>query len=196
VKTSHSHGSGGAHTHEGTDGHTWLDPQLAKKQAEAIVQGMVRRWPSNEQAFRDNHAKLEKDLASLDSQWESLRADLGKVRVLANHPAYNYPAKRYGFAVKNLDIPPDQMPDEAAWRELDSQAAAQSDARPTIILFEAEPVEAIRTRIESQWKSKVVVFSPCESLGSAERAAGEDYLSTMTQNLERLKAALNVPVGG
>ena len=27
----HSHGKGGEHAHQGTDGHTWLDPRLAKR---------------------------------------------------------------------------------------------------------------------------------------------------------------------
>ena len=35
---SHRHGPSGAHSHEGIDGHTWLDPVLAKLQSEVIFE--------------------------------------------------------------------------------------------------------------------------------------------------------------
>ena len=36
---THSHGAGGAHTHDGVDGHTWMDPILADAPIEITLVG-------------------------------------------------------------------------------------------------------------------------------------------------------------
>ena len=58
---THSHGPEGEHTHEGIDGHTWVDPLLAARQAEAILAALVKHFPAHEETFRKNHAELARE---------------------------------------------------------------------------------------------------------------------------------------
>ena len=39
---SHRHGLSGEHSHEGIDGHTWLDPVMAKLQSKTILDAMKK----------------------------------------------------------------------------------------------------------------------------------------------------------
>ena len=94
--TSHRHGpKGEEHSHEGVDGHTWLDPVLATAQATAIHAALVRLLPEAKARLDANMAALAADLASLDAAFKALPVE-GKTLV-ATHPAWNYPARRYGW---------------------------------------------------------------------------------------------------
>ena len=97
---SHKHGpKGDAHSHEGVDGHTWLDPQLAHKQAEAIRDALIRLLPADRERIESNFAALASDLQALDRAFSALPTE-GK-RLVATHPAWNYPARRYGWNLVN-----------------------------------------------------------------------------------------------
>src|SRR5262245_27092626 len=87
---THSHGPGPAHTHGGTDGHTWVDPLNAKEQADAIRRALVRLLPAKAAAIDANFAALAKDLDALDAAFRAL-GKLPEGRSLyASHPAWNY----------------------------------------------------------------------------------------------------------
>lgn len=185
---THSHGPQGAHTHAGTDGHTWLDPVNAVRQAEAILRAMQKRWPQHEKAFGDNFAALAADIKSTCTLAVDAAA-LRSVTILASHPAYNYLARRLGFPVANIDLPPDAEPTSEQWAALKAAlppASSTSAARPAIVLFESEPLPSTATFLRTQWGVQPVVFSPAET-----RADGDpDYLATMHDNFRRLSDAI------
>ena len=60
--TTHSHGSGGEHAHEGVAFTTWLDLDLAAKQAGVIGNALVQMRPDLLDEFQSNYAMLAKDL--------------------------------------------------------------------------------------------------------------------------------------
>ncbi|MBL8901634.1 MAG: zinc ABC transporter substrate-binding protein [Planctomycetes bacterium] len=184
---THSHG-GGEHTHEGVDGHTWLDPLLLLAQAEALREGLVRAFPGQQAAIQRNFAALEADLRALDQRWRDLSPRLKRVNLLASHPAYNYPSKRYAFPITNLDLDPER---ELGGGELAALAASRGQREfPAVLLWESEPLAATRAKLESDLLLSSVVFSPCENPPRAELDAGVDYLSVMRRNLDLLEAAL------
>jgi zinc transport system substrate-binding protein len=184
---THSHG-GGEHTHEGVDGHTWLDPRLALAQTEALRDALLRAFPSQHAAIQRNHAALEADLAELDRRWQALAPRLQRVNLLAAHPAYNYPSKRYGFAITNLDLDPER---ELGGGELAALRAGRG-ARdvPALLLWESEPLASTREHLQRELALPCVVFSPCENPSRAELDAGVDFLAVMRRNLDLLEAAL------
>ena len=104
LAVSHSHGPGGGHSHEGTDGHTWLDPAHAKVQAEEICKALERLLPEQADSLRGNYAKLATDLDALDRSLAELSEELAGQPILASHSAYNYLAKRYEWNVTNLNL--------------------------------------------------------------------------------------------
>jgi zinc transport system substrate-binding protein len=180
---THSHGQGGEHTHEGIDGHTWLDPQNAKAQAKAILDALTRRFPDRAQAFAAGHEALARDLDGLHRDLEALAPRLGGVTLLASHQAYDYLARRYGLTVTNLDLDPSKDLDAEDRAAVEKARVA---GRPTIVLWEAEPSRAAADALEALGV-RSVWFSPGETLTAAMRAEGVDYLGLMRANLDRLR---------
>ncbi|MGE3166041.1 MAG: metal ABC transporter substrate-binding protein [Planctomycetota bacterium] len=184
--TTHSHGPKGEHTHAGIDGHTWLDPNLAKIQAGEVLAALARLVPQHADELRARHQALVKDLDDLDRALRSLAPRTPGQWLLASHPAYNYLARRYDWKIANLDLDPEQMPDEAALTQIGAVLAQQS-ARA--IIWESAPDPEIADRLRERFDLESFVVSPCELLGAMERKAGVDYIGVMKTNVDALRAA-------
>ncbi len=182
--TTHQHGPGEAHTHEGVDGHTWLDPNNAMIQAEQIKAAMVERWPAHEAEFNQRFEALAADLTELDEAFRSLGPTPGEAPVLASHPAYNYVVDRYGWRVVNLDLQPDALPDAAAMAEIRKWVEEQN---ASYLLWESAPDAAVAEQMRETFGLTSVVFAPGEMLSAEDVAAGVDYLKLMHQNVENLR---------
>ncbi|MEZ5965233.1 MAG: metal ABC transporter substrate-binding protein [Planctomycetota bacterium] len=179
---THSHGAGGAHTHTGTDGHTWLDPNNAKVQSRAVHDALAKAFPAHVAEFAAGLARLDEDLDALHSEFQAVTAKIGTAAVLASHPAYNYLASRYGWQVRDLHLDPGAQPSDA---DVEAARAARGSGK-AVLLWETEPTDAMRTTL-SALGVESVVFSPCETTPPA----GVDYLAAMRANLQRLAAALD-----
>lgn len=184
---AHSHGPEGARAHEGVDGHTWLDPRLAARQAEQIRKALALLLPEEAARIDDNCRSLLSDLDGLDGAHRRLAERLGETPLLASHPAYQYVARRYGWKLRSLDLHPDAVPDAEGRAALRS-VLAEHPAR--IILFESEPALELAELLRSEFGLRCVLFSPAESPPPGPREPGQDYFSVMTANLERLAEAL------
>lgn len=188
---THTHGPGGAHSHTGVDGHTWMDPLQATRQAAAIAAAMARRWPAHQKAFGDNLRALEADLASLDADLRRAAELAPGALLMSNHPAYAYIARRYGLAIEPLDLPPDTPPSDAQWAALDAFVrAAPAQSGPRIMLFEDEPLDATRSTLRERWSITTVLFDPREAMPDRPSAPDADYVVRMRDNIARLTAAL------
>lgn len=182
---THSHGgSEGTHTHEGIDGHTWVDPEMAKVQARAIAAAMAKAWPEDKATFDEG---LSSVVASLD-QWKeglaALKPALGEVTLLASHPAYNYLARSMGWDIKNLDLDPEAAPTGAQLAEI--QLKLEGGKPKRVILWEGAPTEETKKLLRDRFGLISVEFSPAENLDQGFSA----YDEVMGANLKRLQAAL------
>lgn len=183
---THSHGPEGEHSHEGIDGHIWIDPLHAKKQAEAIHRRLAKLQPESAEHFQTNFDALVADLDTLDQALSKLSDQLKKEHLLASHPAYNYLIRRYGGKLTNVLLDGQEMPDD---QTLDQLQTAVEKQRAHIILWEQTPRKAIEARLKEQLGLDSIVFQPCEHPPTtAER--GDDYLTIMRRNIEALKAEL------
>ncbi len=176
--TTHQHGKAGEHSHEGIDGHTWLDPIQARIEARQIHDALAARLPEHRDALRVNFKTLLADLDDLHAQFTALGAS---PPLLASHPAYNYLARRYQWNITNLDLDPEQMPSEDAMAQI--KAKAKSTGAKTL-LWESEPAPEIAKRLLTEIGLTSVVFSPAEMADDINSA---DYLVIMHANIERLK---------
>ncbi|MEM7386127.1 MAG: zinc ABC transporter substrate-binding protein [Verrucomicrobiota bacterium] len=183
----HQHGPGGEHSHEGLDGHTWVDPLLAILQAEAIAGALKERWPDRAGEWLEGFAALEKDLRELDRRLTAFSKAWGQRPLLASHPAYNYLVQRYGWNLLNLDLDPETVPDGDVLHEIEHEL---EDHQARVLIWEGEPLPEVAERLEQKFGLINVVFSPVELLGEDERNSGEDYLTLMQGNLDRLEALL------
>jgi zinc transport system substrate-binding protein len=185
---THSHGRDGSHTHEGIDGHTWLDPVFARIQAAEIHKGLIRLLPDCRDELDSNLASLLRDIEALHKVLGELTGALDGRGLLASHPAYNYVARRYGWKVTSLELDATVMPDEKSMAQI-SAVAGKESAR--IILWETEPLDEIAERLEEQLGLKSVLFSPCEMLSEESMRHDLDYMGVMNENVRRLQAAVS-----
>ena len=181
---THSHGSAGEHSHEGLDGHTWLDPMHAKIQAAEIKDALAARYPDRAEAFEQGYAALAADLDQIDQALARYQESYDGKPFFASHPAYNYIARRYEWNVDNLDLDPEEMPDDETFTEIKERMAHHP---AEYIVWEGEPTPEIAERFREELGLESITFSPAELLGEEERAAGVDYLQVMKENLERIE---------
>ena len=177
---THSHGPKGEHSHQGVDGHTWMDPILAIEQARAIQRAMSGAFPEHAEAFERNLEGLIERLRLLDARYREL--DTNGVILIASHPAYNYLSRRYGWGVQSLDLDPEA---ELSEEDLSAITALVRPGTRGVVLWESAPLESTRQRIEDAGLASVV-FSPAENPGADEG----DYFTIMAGNIERLWEAL------
>ena len=182
--TTHSHGPAGKHSHEGVDGHTWLDPVQALAQARAVRDGLKRAYPDQAAAFDAGFASLEKDLKALDASLMSLTTEMEGVTIIATHPAYNYLARRYGWNLTNVSIIPDEVMTPS---EIDALKAKLSDVGGThIMLWEMVPDARNTDLLEKSFDATSVVYNPCET--PTEEG---DFMERMRGNVDRLAQAVS-----
>jgi zinc transport system substrate-binding protein len=174
---THSHGPEGEHSHDETAFTTWLDLELAIEQASAIATALSAARPEAAAAFDANLAALRADLQELDESLAAAGARLGGTPLLASHPVYQYFARRYGLELESVHFEPDAVPDEEAWRELETLL---SEHAATTMIWEAQPIPEIVDRL-ALMGIDVLVFAPCATPPAAE----EDFLSVMRGNAQR-----------
>jgi len=176
---SHQHGPGGEHSHGEIAFTTWLDLNLAMQQAGAVRHALVRRCPDLAEHFTARLALLTNDLGSLDHELLAWGKALSGQPLLASHPVYQYFARRYGLNIRSVHWEPDQVPDTAAWRELEVML---KDHPARMMIWEGDPLEEVVARLGSLGIDSVVV-APFSNPSQAV-----DFVEAMKQNLLRLKS--------
>jgi zinc transport system substrate-binding protein len=175
----HRHGPEGEHSHGALAFTVWLDPRLARLQAEAIATAFAEARPSERARFDAGLARVAARLDAQDARLRAASAQLDGAPLLFSHPVYQYPAARYGWNGRSMHWEPDAAPGDAEWRALDA-LLAEHPAR--WMLWEAAPLEETRRRLEARGVAPVV-FAPGASLPE-----GEDWLDAMDANVGRLEA--------
>jgi zinc transport system substrate-binding protein len=139
---THSHGKEGEHSHAGLDPHTWSDPLLYLQQAEAVHAALSSARPDKQAVFDGNLATVRTQLSDLDRKLKDALTPGKSVKLAANHPAYNYLARRYDLDIESFDIDPELVADEKARAAF--IAWAETVDRPRHLLWEAQPTDAVR----------------------------------------------------
>lgn len=177
---THSHGAEGAHAHESLAFTTWLDFNLAARQAQAVTKALSRRKPKLHDTFQENYAGLEKDLMALDGEIKAIVSKYPTLPLLASHPVYDYLSRRYGVNMKSVHWEPDEIPSAEQWIE---PQRILKDHPARWMIWEAEPFQESVERLESMG-IKSLVFDPCGNV-----PGDGDFLTVMRQNVDNLKLA-------
>jgi zinc transport system substrate-binding protein len=178
--TTHSHGPGGKHAHESLAFTTWLDLDLAARQAGRIAAALGRKMPEKKAEFERNLAALSRDLGALDARLKAIVAKAPGTPLIGSHPVYDYLARRYGLKLRSVHWEPDETPTLEQWNNL-THLRKEHPAR--WMVWEGEPLPAVAQRLE-KIGVKSVVFDPAGNVP----AAG-DFLTVMGRNIEHLEAA-------
>ena len=174
----HQHGPHGEHAHEGFAVTTWLDPQLALQQAEAIRDELTERWPEHSSAFHAGWETLHDDWMELDERLTAIHTAYQDQPLLASHPVYQYLERRYRWNLVSMHWEPDEMPEAGDWEDLQE---ILEDHPAGWMIWEAEPLPEIRQRL-SEMGIDSVVFEPCSNVPESG-----DLLSTMHANVKQLQ---------
>jgi zinc transport system substrate-binding protein len=97
----HGHGEREKHGHSHEAGemdqHTWLDPQLAKMQAQTIANTLIRIDPSHQAQYERNAKAFQADLDAVHEQLTKALAPVKGKSFFVFHPAYGYFGDAYGL---------------------------------------------------------------------------------------------------
>jgi len=179
---THSHGPEGEHSHDETASVTWLDLDLAERQASAVRDALARLRPEYAPEFGAAFEELAAELRSLDARLQAV-ADLASGRtLLAAGPGYEYLARRYGLAIESARFDAADPGSHDFWHEVE-HALGHGAHRMMLIPTEAEGPLGDRL---AAMEIEGIRF---DILGSAP-AVG-DFLSAFQQNIDRLEASLS-----
>ena len=176
--TTHTHGDGEAHAHDGTAFTTWLDFSLAKQQAKAIADGLSARLPDKAEVFQQNFTALAADIDSLDADMKALALKIGDQPLFASHPVYQYWSRAYGLNVVAVHWEPEIVPDTNSLNELVKKSVAHDGIW---MIWEGEPAAESIDKLQ-QRHIHSVVFDPCGNRPDD----GSDWLAVMRKNLANL----------
>ena len=175
---SHSHGPGGAHAHEGAAFTTWIDFELAARQAKAVANAFSRKEPGRRQTFQNNYNTLERELLEIDQKIKEFTSKEASKPLIGSHPVYDYFARRYGLNMKSVHWEPDEAPTDAQWAELQTILAKHP---AQWMIWEGDPMKESTQRLKAIGVDSLV-FDPCGNI-----PVQGDFLSVMRQNVENLK---------
>ena len=181
---THQHGPAGEHAHPGIAFTTWLDPQLAMEQAEAVAAVLESLAPDQAERLRNNFTALQSRLSDLDRELADTFAALGDQAILFSHPVYQYLQRRYGLNGVSLHWEPDAEPSVSAWIEFQKILQQHPAA---IILWEAEPLSSTAARL-SELGVQSIVFRT-----ASNRPGQGDYFNVLSGNAKGLQSALKMP---
>lgn len=174
---THSHGPSGEHAHGGVAFTTWLDPQLAGKQARVVASALGRIDPEGVALFNARLKELAQDLAGLDTQFARITSSPAQP-VIFSHPVYQYLARRYRLNGRSVHWEPGLVPTEDQWTEL---KAILGDHPARWMIWEGEPIPETVEKLKTLGVASVV-FSPCGTPPD-----DGDYLTVMHRNAHALR---------
>ena len=180
-----------AHAEEGEeplDPHAWLDPVLFAQEVANVEAALVAAFPTDAEGIHARAAQLKAELDALHREYEEGLAECGTRVVIANHDAYGYLERRYGFEVVSVSgLSPEAEPSP---EDLARAIEAAREHNVTIVFFEELVSPRVAQVIAEEVGAQTRVLSPIEGLTPAQREAGEDYLTLSRANLANLKEAM------
>lgn len=171
------------------DPHVWLDPVLMLDIVDAVTAAMVEAEPSSKVAFELHAESFKEEITALDEEYRTGLATCERRLLVTAHDAFGYLADRYGLQVEGVaGISPDAEPDPDRLAELADLAREQGVT--TIFTEELVSPDIAETLAREAGGLQTEVLNPLEGLSGEESDAGEDYLSIMRANLEKIRTAL------
>jgi zinc transport system substrate-binding protein len=172
----------------GRDPHVWLDPVLYREISERIIEALSEADPANSATYRANGADFADELTELDEQFRRGLTGCERDLIVTSHAAFGYLTDRYGLTQESIaGVDPDAEPSAERLAEL---AELVRDSGVTTIFTEELVSPAVAQSLADEVGVTTATLDPLESLTEAQIESGEDYVSVMGRNLERLREAL------
>ncbi len=171
-----------------TDPHIWLDPILAHREIDTIVQLLDSLDPAHQGVFEQNAAQYLVELSQLDHDYRNALANCTLKEIVASHDAFSYMAERYHFTVHAITgISPEAEPSAAQLASL--TRLVKTKHIPTIF-FETLVSPKLAQTLAQEIGAVSAVLDPIEGLTAESAKAGTNYDILMRENLVALQKAL------
>ncbi len=170
------------------DPHVWLNPMLAKKQLEAIKNGLVAADPDNSTYYENNYNTYASKLDTLDSEFKKSLDPLTNRDIIVAHAAYGYICDAYNLnqiAIEGLYA--DAEPSPSRMAEIIDFA---NENEVKVIFFEELVSPKVAETIAQEVGAQTAVLNPLEGLTDEDLKAGKDYFIVMKENLAAIIQAL------
>jgi zinc transport system substrate-binding protein len=170
------------------DPHIWLNPELAKKEAQKITAGYIAIDPANTSYYQENEKQLDAKLDQLNEEYKQGLSSCKSRDIVTSHAAFAYLAEQYGLhQVAISGLSPDAEPSAQQLVDV-ANFVKQNDI--TYIFFESLVSPKLSETIANETDAKTLVLDPLEGLSDDEIKQGKDYFSVMKNNLKNLQIAL------
>ena len=186
----HSHGPKGEHSHPVMAARTWLDPSLAKKQANYIAKHLKQTYPDQADRFDENLNSLQSRLDGLVGEMDRLNALIEKHSpVVFGDSKFAFFTRAAGYSgepLKGLTVDLDKNDDELLTK-LKSQLAQDKDKEnPGLALVEeGTPLPEFTSHVCRSLKIQPVEINLLD-----HRPSQGDYISVMKSNIARVAEAI------
>lgn len=177
------------HSHGERDPHVWLDPNLAKQQAQMIKDALVEIDADRADVYEANFEHLAAQFDELDQTLRNVTQTAEKKEFVVSHAAFGHLAHRYGLeqvAVSGLS-----PSDEPSSKELQQVIDFAKEHDVHYIMFDVLVSPKVANAVKESIGAEVLRLHSLENLTEEELGRGEDYFSIMEQNIANLEKALN-----
>jgi zinc transport system substrate-binding protein len=171
------------------DPHVWLDPLLARAEAEAIRTALAAVDPAHAPIYDGNAAAFSSQLLALHERFAAGLAHCERREIVVSHAAFAYLARRYRLTQLAIieSLAPDAEPSPAALAALTRQARR---AGVTHVFFETLVSSKLADTLAREVGATALVLNPVEGLTKQQDAQGVTYVHLMDANLANLRTAL------
>lgn len=170
------------------DSHIWLNPLLAGKMVDKIVQVFEQVDPLNKNYYQSNANALKIKLGNLDEAYKKGLSTCQKKDIISSHAAFGYLATAYGFnQVSIAGLSPDAEPSPQQLADIVKFAKIN---QLKYIFFERLVSPKLAQTIATEVGAQTLVLNPLEGLSDQDISQGKNYLTLMQDNLINLEIAL------
>ena len=166
-----------------SDPHIWLNPVMAQKQVENIVDSLSKVDPLNEKYYKQNGISYIKKLEELDNKI-SYELSSCKKDFIAFHDAFSYFANQYDLNQHTV-LKSNEPHEEPTSKSLENIINLARDLDSNVIFTEEAVDKRTSQIVANEIGAKVLTLSPLE-IGDSQT----DYIKKMEENLLHLKEAL------
>lgn len=179
------------HDHEnesGVDPHIWVSPKSARTMAESIKNGLVQADPAHKADYETNYSKFAQQLTALDNKFTESLSKAAKKEIVVSHQAFGYLARDYGLTqMPIMGLSPDAEPTAQDMMEINKFV---KEHQVKVIFFEELVSDKLAKTLANDAKIGTEVLNPLEGLTDDQVKAGENYITVMEKNLQKLLKAL------
>lgn len=167
-----------------TDPHVWLSVKNASIELTNIYERVVTLDPDNTSYYEANYKTAYDELIALDNEFKEATKDLTNKYLVVSHAAFGYLCDEYGFTQHYLSgLEPDSVPTAKTKERI---VELIKELNITTIFYEEYVGSDIADSLAKETGIKVDVLNPLEGLSQEELDEGEDYLSVMRSNLDKI----------